>query len=156
MKILGFKISLLVLLAITSCNSNKKVSIQKSASLHSSLASEELSHFLAKIYPDYTFAPSGKKGGKSIFLDIDSTLTGWNAYKIVTHSASDTVLKITGKDEQGLLAGVYDFLSSQGCVFLLSENILPKQKDNFLLNDTTIENHALARKRMVFNWHNFL
>lgn len=147
---------LLSVIIIASCTTENLISIQQDKNLPSTLAANELSHFLGKIYPDYTFSVSDKKAKKSIVLTIDTTMTGWNAYRIITKSDSDTVLSITGKDEQGLLAGVYDFLSSEGCVFLLSENILPKPKKSFLVNDNVIENRALAKRRIILNWHNFL
>lgn len=147
---------LIIVIIIASCTTENLISIQQDKNLPSTLAANELSHFLGKIYPDYTFSVSDKKAKKSIVLTIDTTMTGWNAYRIITKSDSDTVLSITGKDEQGLLAGVYDFLSSEGFVFLLSENILPKPKKSFLVNDNVIENRALAKRRIILNWHNFL
>ncbi|NJM17208.1 MAG: hypothetical protein HC896_19135 [Bacteroidales bacterium] len=120
------------------------------------LAAKELESHLSAIYPDYLFIIN-KKCRTNINLIIDTSLSvKKDACKIVVENKPNPGVKIIGGSPSGLLCGTYDFLTWQGYTFLLSHTILPHPKKNFAPKDTVIENHALANKRMVFNWHNFL
>ncbi len=149
----------MAVLALTfSCADHPTVSVvvKSDATVQEQLAANELITHLSVIYPDYQFKINGR-ASKKIILAIDNKMDMQHeAYRMIASARSDTLLQIIGSNMQGVLSGTYDFLTSQGCMFLLSKTIFPEPKEDFILQDTIIANHALADKRIVFNWHNFL
>ena len=151
--------TLLCLLVFSSCQKEKDsqaVAIYTNGNL--TLASQELGNYLHKVYTTYDLnPPEAENAGSHIFLSVDENLSDKkDFYQLRSFANSDTLLQITGNSPRAVLYGVYDFLTAQGFQFLLSETLVPTARKKLTLADTSFSNFALANRRMVFNWHNFL
>ena len=152
-------LSIVFLFIFSACQDKKDSrAIAIYATGNTDLASQELSDHLQKIYGNYDFAPANPANAAGqIILSVDENISAQkDFYKLRASASSDTLLQITGNSSRAVLYGVYDFLTSQGFQFLLSETLQPAASQTLAFPDTTFTNFALANRRIVFNWHNFL
>lgn len=132
--------------------------IAKDSTRLGGFAATELSTYLTKLYPSYSFPVTQEAAsGKTIVLtvnpagkDLPESLEG---YAI---SADETKAVILSKSDAGLINGVYGLLEHLGVGFYLSEEILPAPAKEFSFKGWQLRNEPLVKDRFVFNWHNFL
>ena len=124
----------------------------------------QLSEYLTKIYPSYSFPIS--KGissiSHSIHLDIKSNPNSNELNNNNNIAGSFSISNkenrgfIIGTDEQGVLFGVYALLENLGYGFFISGDVIPKPKQVFDFEAWNIIENPTTEKRINFNWHNFI
>ena len=163
-------ILLFAILVYCSCNKKSTVPIQipQEAGETLQFAASELSGYLEKIYPGYRFPVLTDRSDQPESLiqlgtihQIKNELTEINAKGIHQEESfavipRDQGVIIAGYGEKGVLNGVYALLEQLGCGFYLAYETLPEQKKNLDFSKWKIQDAPIYKRRIVFNWHNFL
>jgi hypothetical protein len=122
------------------------------------IAAGDLSKYLEKIYPAYTFPVVAKaRRGKRIVLSVDPKHKGLpespEGYLITSDEKHAAIIAGSSK---GLLSGVYGILDHLGVGFYMSEETMPAPKKEFSFAGWDFSDRPMVKERYIFNWHNFL
>ena len=148
------------------------VVVAPQASAVEALAANELSRYLAKIYPGRSF-PVGTAlpaAGPAVLVGTPQSqpelrrlveperLQGPESFVVSTAARGvGRIGMVAGADPRGILYGVYALLEKLGCGFYLSYDALaPPRKGPFTFDEWELADVPLAGDRILFDWHNFL
>lgn len=140
-----------------SCFRERSISIwfHEDESIQVQHAAGELSTYLNNIYSTSQFkVTSGnvpiKKG---IIIGTGSQAGEPGSFTIM---GDQDRLFIEGADPAGVYYAVYAFLENEGCEFHLSFEEVPEKTRIFEFKRELYSDRSLSKRRIVFNWHNFL
>lgn len=169
---IGAFLLLISVLLVQSCQAqNVSIVISSRPSDPEKIAGDELKQMLSKLYPKSSFTITTEDSGASfcILVGIPTSLPQMRNYVLESELKSDesfivnntakngqNIGVIAGKNGRAVLYGVYQLLEKLGCGFYLTQDTLPKSKNQFSFDDWDLQNRPLVKERVVFNWHNFL
>ena len=142
------------------------------ASALEALAANELSRYLARLYPGWSFpvVTSLPAAGAAVLVGTPESqpelrrlvtaerLQDPESFVVSTAArGAPTVGIIAGADPRGALYGVYVLLERLGWSFYLSYDALPPLRPGrFTFDGWQLADAPLATDRILFDWHNFL
>ena len=144
-------------LLVTGCRQKQTILIVCEDENVEKVAGEELKKYLSETYQDKDFELSESKNDEKeniiLKLSNENGFSNKEAFKI---DGSKGELKVQGNTNRALLNGVYELLKEIGWSFYLSFEVPPINPAPLNFSSLNIENQPLKRKRIIFNWHNFL
>ncbi|MBC7889648.1 MAG: hypothetical protein H7Z13_17370, partial [Ferruginibacter sp.] len=147
-------LSILVFLVSVVAAADIKIYSTHKAGSTENLAVTQLKEYLSRIYVNDQFSITKTDSARcNIYVSLTGPQKQLNGYQIKSDGKK---IRIAAADKTLLLCAVYDFLEQQGCYFQLSEEFVPVYTKKFVLPVLSIQNKALAKKRIIFNWFNFL
>jgi len=142
------------------------------ASAVEALAANELSRYLARIYPGRSFpiATALPAAGPAVLVGTPQSqpelrrvvaaerLQGPESFVVSSVARGrDRIGLVAGADPRGVLYGIYALLEKLGCGFYLSYDALaPPRTGAFSFEGWDLADAPLAGDRILFDWHNFL
>jgi hypothetical protein len=120
---------------------------------------EILKKYLEEMYSNHSFDISiTMRGDKdAIVLKLDSNIKD-EAFRAIPKKLKGgrVVLTISGGSQSGIYYAVFKLLEELGCGFFLSYEKVRGKTDEIKLENIHFSDKPLAKRRVVFNWHNFL
>jgi hypothetical protein len=147
------------------------VVISAKAAPQERLAAEDLAVYLRRLYPQtrFSIAAALPAGGPAILVGStarDPALAQYlgsvrpeapEGFTVTTVDRDGRIVGvIAGADPPGTAFGVYSLLERLGCGFYLSHDVVRAAGQPFAFRSWKLSDRPLVRRRIIFNWHNFL